>query len=366
MTNPVNSRSRTARWAGIAVAGAALVAVSATALPASAATGGPRPVAVGAAPVDRTALAGLMAPDGVGSGTMVRITGPGVRLTEATGGLSRDPAANFRIGSITKVFTSTVVLQLVGEGRFTLDTPVQELLPGTLPASWAPITVRQLLSHTSGLRLPCVAPENPASPTPAAVIAALTDPKCPAAESPVTAQRYNGMNYFLLGMVVEKVTGRSYADEVQRRIARPLGLRHTYVPQPGDTSIPGPSLAAPVADDPWAWAEGGMISNAPELEHFLRALLRGRLLAPAQQAELFRMPTLSEGARDRFSTAGLLRARLADGTVVWGKTGSKVPNAGGLFGTRDGERVLVYSYTVVTRDPEAQRARAEALVEAAF
>ncbi|GLX39271.1 serine hydrolase [Streptomyces roseochromogenus] len=371
MTNSANSRHSAARWTGLAAAGAALVAVCATALPASAATAGPRPSAVGStlrgpAPVDRQALARLMAPDDVANGTMVRITGPGVHLTETTGRLSRDPAAYFRIGSITKLFTSTVVLQLVGEGRFTMDTPVQEILPGTLPAGWAPITVRRLLSHTSGLGKPCVAPENPGSPTPAAVVAALTDPKCPAPQSPVTVQQYNGLNYFLLGLVVEKTTGHPYAEEVQRRIARPLGLRHTYLPRPGDTSIPAPSLTAPVADDPWAWAEGGMISNAPDLERFLRALLGGRLLAPAQQTELFRMPALSATADVPFSMGGLVRGELDDGTPVWGKTGSKAGGVNGLFGTQDGKRVLVYSYTAVGDDADRQRRRAEDFIEAAF
>ncbi|MEU6868612.1 serine hydrolase domain-containing protein [Streptomyces sp. NPDC046876] len=369
MTKIANSRSHGPRWTALAAGCAALVAVVGGALPAAAAGGAGQGSAAVAAPaprLDREALRELMAPDEVAAGTMVRVSAPGLRWTEATGGLSQDPAASFRIGSVTKVFTSTVVLQLVAEERFTLETPVQELLPGTLPAHWHPITVGQLLSHTSGLGLPCVAPENPQAPTPAAVIAALTDPACPAPEYPVTRQQYNGFNYFLAGMVVEKVTGHRYADEVQRRIARPLGLRHTYLPAPGDTAMPTPSLAAPSAVEPWAWAEGGMISNGPDLERFLGALLRGRLLPPAQQRELFAMPALSQGAQDRFSNAGLLRAELADGTVVWGKTGSMEPYTNGVFGTGDGRRVLVYSYTGVTRDPVAQRRRAEDLVAAAF
>ncbi|MFK0254269.1 serine hydrolase domain-containing protein [Streptomyces sp. NPDC090445] len=366
-----NSPASHRRWIGLAAGCAALVSLTAGALPAAAADGaGPAPDAAAGAEVrvrlDEAALQGLMVPDKVASGTMARVSAPGVRWTGVTGGLSQDPAASFRIGSVTKLFTSTVVLQLVAEGRFTLDTPVQRILPGTLPAHWAPITVGQLLSHTSGLGRPCVAPENPQAPTPAAVVAAVTDPACPAPEYPVTRQQYNGINHFLAGMVIEKATGRSYADEVQRRIVRPLGLRHTYLPAAGDTSMPAPSLAAPSEVEPWAWAEGGMISNAPDLERFLGALLRGRLLPPAQQRELFAMPALAQGARDPMSRAGLLRAELPDGTVVWGKTGSMEPYTSGLFGTADGRRVLTYAYTGVTRDPEVQRTRALDLVAAAF
>lgn len=371
MTNSLNPTTRTARWIALVAAGAALVSVTAGAATAAERQPVPVPVPVSGAiggqqPLDARALAELMAPGEVASGTMVRVGGPGVRWTGATGPLSQDPAANFRIGSITKVFTSTVVLQLVAEGRFSLDTPVQQLLPGTLPAHWQPITVAQLLSHTSGLPRICKDPVSPATPAPTPAQLVAMAAACGEAAHPVPQQQYNGVNYVLAGMVIEKVTGRPYADEVQRRIARPLGLRHTYLPKAGDTSIPSPSLAAPVAVEPWAWAEGGMISNAPDLERFLSALLRGRLLPPAQQRQLFTMPAMAGGAQDAFSTAGLMRHQLADGTVVWGKTGSMTPNTNGVFATADGRRVLVYSLTPATADGQMMRKYLEGIAEAAF
>lgn len=306
-----------------------------------------------------------MRPDDLASGTMVRVGGTGPGWTAATGHLSQDPAANFRIGSITKLFTSTLVLQLVGEDRFTLDTPVQEILPGTLPAHWKPITVGQLLSHTSGIQQPCVEFVGGEAPTPEQVVAHWTDPKCAAPQHPVRVQQYNGANYFLLGMVVEKVTGRSYADEIRRRIARPLGLRHTYSPKPGDRTVPAPVLADGGEIEPWAWAEGGMLSNAPDLERFMTGLMRGRLLKPAQQRQLFVMPALSEGAVDRFSTGGLMRAEIG-GTVVWGKTGSMGRSTSGVFATEGGRRTLVHSLLPVSTDRAAVRERVAALVDAAL
>ncbi|MBT2455300.1 serine hydrolase domain-containing protein [Streptomyces sp. ISL-86] len=362
-----NSTARSPRWISLVAAGAAVVSVAVATLPASAAERGAAPVSGTVSghhhPLDEEALRALMAPGAESSGTMVRVTGPGVRFREATGPLSQDPAASFRIGSITKLFTSTVVLQLVTEGHFTLDTPVREVLPDTFPENWQPITIGQLLGHTSGLGLPC---KKPAALTPAAMVAALTDAACKAPEYPVTTQRYNGMNYYVAGLVVEKVTGRSFGDEVQRRIARPLGLRHTYLPKPGDPAMPTPSLTAPVDIEPWAWAEGGMISNAPDLERFLGALLRGRLLPPAQQKHLFELPALAGTGEDVFSVAGLVRGELKDGTPAWGKTGSMDPGASGVFGTADGSRVLVYSYTPLTRDRTWQRAHAYDLVKAAL
>ncbi|MFB8393793.1 serine hydrolase domain-containing protein [Streptomyces yangpuensis] len=366
MTNSANSSARKARWTTVAVAGAAVAALAAGALPASAQPVRP-PGTAGAADqrVDTGKLAALMAPGDRASGTMVRVGGTGIRWTAATGPLSRDPAANFRIGSITKLFTSTVVLQLVGEGRFGLDTPVQDLLPGTLPARWEPITVGQLLSHTSGLGLPCVEFAEGGAPTPEQVVSHWTDPACAAPQYPVLAQQYNGVNYFLLGMVIERTTGRSYAEEVQRRIARPLGLRHTYSPRPGDRSVPGPVLADAREIEPWAWAEGGMISNAPDLERFMTSLMRGHLLRPAQQRQLFTMPPLSEGARDRFSMGGLMRAEV-DGTVVWGKTGSMGASTSGVFATEGGRRTVVHSLLPAVKDRELMRTHIEQLLAASL
>uniref|UniRef100_A0AAU2JU48 Beta-lactamase family protein n=1 Tax=Streptomyces sp. NBC_00049 TaxID=2903617 RepID=A0AAU2JU48_9ACTN len=372
MTKPVNSTARRTRWVTLVAAGAAVASLGAGALPAAAQPNPARGTAPAAGavggyrPVDEAALAKAMTPDTVASGAMVRVSGPGVRWTKATGPLSQDPAASFRIGSMTKMFTSTVVLQLVAEGRLTLDTPIREVLPETVPAHWQPITIRQLLSHTSGLGLPCEPLQDGLGLTPQQVVHAWTS--CATApESPVTVQQYNGGNHFFLGLAIEKVTGRSYADEVQRRIARPLGLRHTYVPRAGDTSIPGPSLDAPTPMEPWAWAEGAMISNAPDLERFMKALLGGRLLPPAQQRALFEMPALSRSAQEPYSTAGLRYAELSDGTEVWGKTGSMAQYAGGTFATADGRRVVTFACLPTRTATRSQAiARATEFVEAAL
>ncbi|MFF4364550.1 serine hydrolase domain-containing protein [Streptomyces sp. NPDC001594] len=373
MTHPVNSALRKARSIQLAAVGATLVAVAAVAPPASAATGGARlPAPVTAAvgdryPVDEAELAKLMAPGSEANGTMVRVAGPGTRWVKAVGAVSQNPAASFRIGSMTKMFTSTVVLQLVAEGRLDLDTPIAEVLPELVPAAWHPITVGQLLSHTSGLGKPCGELKDGTGLTPERVVAAWTKAGCPAPEYPVTRQQYNGGNYFLLGLAIEKVTGRSYADEVQRRIARSLGLHHTYVPRSGDSSMPVPSLAAPTPQEPWAWAEGGMISTGPDMERFMKALLGGRLLPPAQQALLTEMPELARTAKRPFSAAGLMTARLSDGTRVWGKTGSMAQYTSGAFATADGRRVVTYSYLPTPELTSDQAvARAVAIIEAAL
>ncbi|MFJ7956212.1 serine hydrolase domain-containing protein [Streptomyces sp. NPDC096319] len=361
--------SRHARWTSLAVAGAALVTVGA-ALPAGAA---PRQQSAPAAasglgerldPASLRASLGTPA-DGLFAGAMARVGGRDGHWTGTMGAVSTDPAASFRIGSITKLFTSTVVLQLVAEGRLSLDTPVQRLLPGTLPAHWQPITVAQLISHTSGL--PRAACWDPAAVyTPADLVRTVTE--CPEAGEPVTGpdipQVYNGVNYFLLGMVIEKVTHRSYAHEVGRRIVRPLGLRHTYVPGWGETALRASALAPRLpAADPWPWAEGGMVSDGPDLERFLRQLLGGRLLPPAQQGLLFELPRHAERG---FTRGGVQYAKLPDGTEVYGKTGSYGGYTNGVFATRDLRRTVVYSLIPLTTDDKEIAKRYLSIAAAAF
>ncbi|MFD8631657.1 serine hydrolase domain-containing protein [Streptomyces sp. NPDC059533] len=355
MTNPENSTAadsttRTARWVTLVAAGAAVASLAMGSLPASAAERTPAPATARIGDqrysLDEKTLTQLMTPDALATGTMVRVSGAGVPghvWTKATGPLSQDPAASFRIGSATKLFTSTLVMQLVAEGRFTLDTPIHDILPETIPAHWQPITIGQLLSHTSGLGMPCAPLGDGLGLTPEKVVAAWTREGCPAPQYPVTKQQYNGGNYFILGLAIEKVTGRSYADELQRRITRPLGLRHTYLPRTGDASMPTPSLAEPTPQEPWAWAEGGMISNAPDMERFTKALLGGRLLPPAQQKQLFVKPELSKAEKIPYSLGGLMFFTM-DGTEVWGKTGSMAQYSSGVFGTADGRRTVTWSF----------------------
>ncbi|MEU6883448.1 serine hydrolase domain-containing protein [Streptomyces sp. NPDC046712] len=338
-----NSRISKARWT-VAVAGLALAGVVGATVPAAAAAP-PAVTAVAAQhghvdPVAlRAALAGL--PDDYVRGAMIRVTGREGRWTGTAGEWTRPAEAPFAIGSITKLFTSTVALQLVGEGRLALDDTVQELLPGLLPASYEPITVGQLLSHTSGLQKPeCVRPGTPVEVVTSAV-------SCGTPTAPGKTVQYNGINYFIAGLVVEKVTGRSYAEEVHDRVLRPLGLRHTSLP----------------ADD-WAWAEGGMVSTAPELTRFMNALMRGRLLRPAEQKLLFTTPSVPDAS---FSYGGLTRTRLPNnGPLVWGKTGTNRGYTSGVFATPDLRRVLVYSMLPTGKNGDEEFKRIMRMAQAAF
>nr|WP_281181936.1 serine hydrolase domain-containing protein [Streptomyces chattanoogensis] len=304
------------------------------------------------------------------AGALVRVAGDGPAMpwTGTAGAVSRD--AHFRIGSVTKIFTSTVVLQLAAEHRIALDAPVRRCLPDLIPAAYGTVTVRQLLDHTSGLPAPAGIPGPADGPgwwrkgiSPRDVVRkAFAAAKSkgvgqPPQHAKARVQQYNGVNTFVLGLLVEKVTDRTFTEELTRRIIRPLGLQHTSLPSPDDMSLPAPHARVYVGTDevteqsPWAWAEGGMISTAADLDRFMTALFRGRLLPPAQQKLAFTVPNVDNAPTNTncinkkscFSARGLMRITLDNGVTVWGKTGSLPGWTNGVFATRDLERRVAYS-----------------------
>ena len=326
----------------------------------------------------REAIAGL--PNATMTGALVTIGGAGGRWSGTSGvadvrtGRQVPSDGTFRIGSATKMFTAVVVLQLVAERRVDLDRSVQHYLPGLLPASYPTITVGQLLDHTSGLPISEV--DAPASDpawfvehrfegwTPEQVVDSAV--AGPMAFAPGTQQRYNGVNYFVAGMLVEKVTGHSYAHEVRHRITRPLGLRDTYVPNLHDMTVRGRHAHGYVTVDgalvditeqnAWSWAEGGMVSSSADLTRFVRAVFRGRLLPRAELARMFTVPDVDYtggGSNCRIGpdagkacfSMGLTKTTFPNGVTAWGKSGSVPGYTTAAFATRDLRRVMVYSLT---------------------
>lgn len=210
-----------------------------------------------------------------------------------TNGDSIGPRYRVRIAGVTKTFTAALVLQLVAQDKVGLDAPVQRYLPGLVPGDT--ITVRHLLQHRSGLAEfagepnadEWVAANENRTLTPAdAVAIALSKP---AQFEPGSAFRYTNTNYIVLGMLVEAVTGRSYADELRTRILEPLELEDTYLPPPGERDIRGEHMTG-YADLPGGrtdvsriepsipWSAGALVSTGKDLNTFWRALLSGRIV----------------------------------------------------------------------------------------
>ncbi|GAA2794245.1 serine hydrolase domain-containing protein [Crossiella cryophila] len=249
----------------------------------------------------------------------------------------RTPRATdrFRIGSVSKPFVATALLQLVGDGKLSLDDKVAKWLPGAVK-NGENITLRQLLQHTSGL--PDFVPHLDFSPgavlteyTPDQLLKLIADDQPTFA--PGQGWSYSNTGYLLAGMVITKATGRDWRQAVTERILRPLGLRDTELPH-RKTTISGPHLSGYTADPAnpqrrvevtrisptMADSAGEMISTADDLGKFFRALLSGRLLPAAQLKEMTTAVPMT--GRQGGYGLGLMRTDLSCGISVWGHGGS--------------------------------------------
>lgn len=204
-----------------------------------------------------------------------RTTWAGASGVALDGVTALDGDSPFAIASITKTFTATLVMQLVERGRIGLDDPVSEYLP-EIPAVEG-ITVRQLLQHTSGMSDLLAPMREPMTEDPQRVWspAEVIDQLGGRWYAPGAGYAYSNTNYVVLGMLVERVYGHSFAQVLERHLLRPLRLDET-----------GPLLAPdapPLMTPAWASAfgtSGNMYSSASDLVEWGLALYGGRVLRP--------------------------------------------------------------------------------------
>ncbi|GAA3154859.1 serine hydrolase domain-containing protein [Streptomyces rameus] len=316
------------------------------------------PAESGAAAPDRPSQlqrdADALRDDGV-TGVSVRLETPhGVRTVHSgVGDLSTgQPVATdgyVRIGSTTKTFVATVLLQLAGEGRLSLDDTVDTWLPGLVRGhgnDGRRVALRQLLQHTSGLPdyIGDVVPDLSAAGYRANRWTTYTSRQRVALAmkhqpsfAPGAGWKYSNTNYVLLGMVIKAVTGHTWEYEVWDRILRPLRLTRTLTPG-NRPFLPGPHArdyqqfepGGAMTDTTVAYlpfdadADGSMISTAADINRFFTALVQGRLLAPAQLAEMQRTVEVPadrgfpRGTRDGL---GLFWTPLSCGGGYWGHSG---------------------------------------------
>ncbi|MBG6064391.1 serine hydrolase domain-containing protein [Micromonospora ureilytica] len=263
----------------------------------------------------------------------------------------------FRVGSTTKTFLATVVLQLVDEGSLRLDDTVDRWLPGVVPDGHR-ITVRQLLNHTSGLYDYLRTLPLPPKPeflnnrwrtwSPAELVQrAVANP--PVFDPPGSAFAYSNTAYLLLGQIVEEVTGQSYGEEIKRRVIKPLRLCDTSVPG-ASSRIAGPhphgyvpilqngetSLVDYTRMNPSVMGAGGeMISTTGDLNRFFAALLGGRLLPDHLLKEM--------------KTPGVEGGRYGLGLAWWRDTSCGVR----VYGN-DGDALAYQSWSYLTEDRRRQ------------
>jgi D-alanyl-D-alanine carboxypeptidase len=274
------------------------------------------------------------------------------------------PDHRFWVGSVTKTFVATVVMQLVAEGKLALDDTVERRLPGRL-RSGRQIRIRHLLNHTSGLpdymRLEpwaSAVSRNPRVVIPARRLVA-SAAALPLEFRPGSRASYSNTNYLVLGEILERVTGRTLARLLRKRIIVPLGLKATAFesgrrrlsenqmhgydvtgPRPRDVSLH--RLGGP-------WADGGLVSSARDLATFFGALLRGKVVPPRLVAEMQKVVPGSHG-----EGMGLYRLGSPCGRWFYGHTGGTPGYLTFVAGTRDGRRLYVMAVNGI--DPSSMEA----------
>ena len=248
------------------------------------------------------------------------------------------PDMRFRIGSVTKTFTATAALMLVDECKLRLDDTIERWQPKLPEASH--ITVRELLNHTSGVPdfsdNPRITNELERHPLREHPPQTLVDGSftLPRAFAPGAAWEYSNTNYFILGLIVEDLTGQPLEQFIQRRILDPLHLDATSFPTTPAIPQPATSGALVEIDDDlnvlseqpfnlspsYVWAAGAMVSDLADLETWVRALVDGTLLSPETQ-------------RARLTLVPMVGPEVPDGTVfepIGGTTGPSLTAQYGL------------------------------------
>ena len=258
--------------------------------------------------------------------------------TVATAGTPRPAAGQrFLAGSVTKTFTATLVFQLVDQKRIGLDDPVGRYLPGVIPAGGT-ITIRELLQHRSGLanftdyltwmdraeRSPSIRPID---------VLRFAASK-PLLFEPGSDWAYSNTNYIALGLVIEKVTGHPFGQELEQRILKPLALSRTELA----TTRQLPDLQDPGTNPNLPWAAGGIVSDTQDLARFFSALLSGHLISRASRAEMMQT-ALSGPSQDGL---GIFATSLPCGRF-WGHGGSILDYGTLVDASGDGARIAVIS-----------------------
>lgn len=278
-------------------------------------------------------------------GAVVAVTRPGAAdvtivkgMSDVASGTAMAATDSVRIGSITKTFTSTVLLQLAGEGKVSLDDPVSKFFP-KFP-NGASITVRMLLNHTSGIYSYTESPvflkrikTDPLAPfTPEQLIAigAAGKPYF----KPASAFDYSNTAYIMAGRIIEMVSGDTYGAQVQRRVIEPLGLTHTYLPSSVEMTgtyshgytydLGGGRKDITRQQVPtWGWAAGGLVSDLADLQKCAVAFGTGSLLTEPMRKEYFSwtpMPTKPGTPPTAYTGLGI------------GKVFGWIGNTGGTYG----------------------------------
>src|SRR5262245_7493941 len=200
------------------------------------------------------------------------------------------PAAKFRLGSITKQFTAALILLLEQQGKLKVDDPVKKYLPDA-PAAWDKITISHLLTHTSGIPsftgFPDYASLEPFATTPEKLVARFRDKALEF--QPGEKWNYSNSGYVLLGYLIERISGESYAQFLQKSIFTPLGMRdsgydsNTAIIEhraSGYAAGPNGLVHAGFIDMSIPFSAGALYSTTEDLLKWEQGLFGGKVISP--------------------------------------------------------------------------------------
>jgi CubicO group peptidase (beta-lactamase class C family) len=226
-------------------------------------------------------------------------------MADTVKGVKMTPEMALRLGSVTKQFTSTAILMLVEEGKLSLEDDITKHLPD-YPTRGRKITIEHLLTHTSGIASYTGKPDYIAKMSQDVTVAQMIDSfkNDPLDFEPGSQFRYNNSGYFLLGAIIEKISGQSYASFLEQRIFAPLGMKDSYYEGAGRSRAPvaaghtraaaGFGAARPISMSQ-PYAAGALVSTVDDLARWDAAVSSGKLLKPATWQRAFTSYRLPDG-----------------------------------------------------------------------
>ena len=268
---------------------------------------------------------------------------------------------HMRLASVAKAFSGAAALSLVASGQLSLDDTIRQWLP-ELPQTWWPVTLAQLLNHTSGILdfsredafLNALFASLQVPPSPRELLAFIAGK--PPSFDPGTQYRYSNSDNIIVGLMVEAAANQPYEEVLKDRVYHPLKLKRTSLPN--DSDIPRPYVPGyEVKENPpsdvskffaagWTWASGGIVSTPADTILFVRGYVGGALLNQKTRAAQFQFQQggKSEPPGPGVNSAGLalFRYETTCGTV-YGHTGNTAGYTQFIAATADGRRSVVVS-----------------------
>lgn len=322
-------------------------------------------------PAARTDLGGelgqlVQMPGGPPGAIAVVQRGPSVAVyragtSDVKSGTPMGPRQHMRLASVSKAFTGAVALALVDRHVLSLSDTIGKWLP-RLPRAWRTVTLREALNHTSGLPdftesgafVDYLKAHLHAMPSPTFVLSLIRDEKLKF--TPGTRYQYSNTDNFVVALMAQAATGRSYNELLESIVYRKLHMTDTSLPAGPNISRPTmagydldppnpPTDVTTLASAAFSWASGGMISTPLDLNRFVRGYVGARLFSRAVQAEQLRFVRGSSGPPgpgENFAGLAIFRYRTRCGTV-YGHTGNTFGYTQFMASTLDGRRSVVVS-----------------------